>query len=80
MERPGAKLPERLDRRLSSRAMTSPIITFFDPQPIPSPCINICSMDGTYCEGCRRTLDEIARWTTMAPAERDRVMAELKVR
>ena len=57
--------------------MTSPIISFFDPVPIPSPCINVCSMDGDHCEGCRRTLDEIARWTTMPAAERDRIMAEL---
>ena len=62
--------------------MTSPIIIFTPVQAIPSPCVNICSMDphDGYCEGCRRTLDEIARWTTMPPAERDRVMAELKDR
>ena len=29
------------------------------------------------CLGCRRTLDEIARWATMTEAERERVMAEL---
>ena len=29
------------------------------------------------CLGCRRTLDEIARWGTMTDAERDRIMAEL---
>ena len=60
--------------------MPSPIITFFDPQPIVSPCVNICSIDDGHCEGCRRTLDEIARWTTMPPAERDRIMAELPLR
>lgn len=32
--------------------------------PVPSPCVNICRMDaGTgWCEGCLRTLDEIASW------------------
>ncbi|MGL1834021.1 DUF1289 domain-containing protein [Rhodocyclaceae bacterium SMB388] len=32
---------------------------------IPSPCINICRMnaDTGYCEGCFRTLDEIAGWS-----------------
>jgi len=30
----------------------------------PSPCISICRMsdDTTYCEGCWRSLDEIAGW------------------
>jgi predicted Fe-S protein YdhL (DUF1289 family) len=31
---------------------------------VPSPCVNVCSMhEGTgWCEGCTRTLDEIAAW------------------
>jgi predicted Fe-S protein YdhL (DUF1289 family) len=29
------------------------------------------------CLGCRRTLDEIARWGSMSDQERERVMAEL---
>jgi len=29
------------------------------------------------CIGCRRTLDEIARWGGMSDQERERVMAEL---
>lgn len=58
---------------------SGPIITFVPVQAIPSPCINICSIDPDdgRCEGCHRTLDEIARWTTMPAAERDRVMKEL---
>ena len=62
--------------------MTSPIITFVPIEPISSPCVNVCSIDPDdgYCEGCRRSLDEIARWTTMAATERDRIMGELKNR
>jgi len=32
---------------------------------VSSPCINICRMsaDTGYCEGCFRTLDEIAGWS-----------------
>ena len=32
-----------------------------------SPCINICRMHaGTgWCEGCARTIDEIAAWATL---------------
>ena len=30
----------------------------------PSPCVNVCRMDDAtgWCEGCLRTLDEIAVW------------------
>ncbi len=40
-----------------------------------SPCINICRMHaGTgWCEGCARTLDEIAAWGGMDEAARRRV-------
>ncbi len=33
----------------------------------PSPCINICRMDPAngWCEGCLRTIDEIAAWSTL---------------
>ena len=32
----------------------------------PSPCINICRMneDNGLCEGCLRTIDEIAGWSS----------------
>ena len=32
--------------------------------PVPSPCVNICRMDDAtgWCEGCQRTLAEIAAW------------------
>lgn len=40
-----------------------------------SPCIGICSVDARgFCEGCLRTLDEIARWSAMGDAERLHVM------
>lgn len=34
--------------------------------PVPSPCIGICRMDAKtgLCEGCARTIDEIANWST----------------
>ena len=33
----------------------------------PSPCISVCSMDERtgWCQGCLRTLDEIADWSAM---------------
>jgi len=32
------------------------------------------------CLGCRRTLDEIARWGAMNDAEREQILAELPLR
>ena len=47
-----------------------------------SPCVKICSVDPTTkrCTGCLRTLEEIARWSSMTDAQRKRIMAELPSR
>ena len=36
----------------------------FDTEDVPSPCISVCRVDADsgWCEGCLRTLDEIAAW------------------
>jgi predicted Fe-S protein YdhL (DUF1289 family) len=49
---------------------------------IESPCLKVCTVDARAqsCTGGPRTLDEIARWGTMTPAERRRIMAELPTR
>jgi len=48
---------------------------------ITSPCVNICRLDArNRCEGCSRTLAEIASWSKLSDAERERIMAELPVR
>jgi predicted Fe-S protein YdhL (DUF1289 family) len=49
---------------------------------IESPCVNICTLDARTrtCLGCGRTIDEIARWGTMLPADRRHVMSELPAR
>jgi predicted Fe-S protein YdhL (DUF1289 family) len=40
-----------------------------------SPCVGICTLDPQgVCEGCLRTVDEIARWSTMGDRERLHVM------
>ena len=40
-----------------------------------SPCVGICIMEGDYCIGCGRTLDQIAQAGTDA-MEREREQAE----
>lgn len=49
---------------------------------VPSPCVNICRINrGTgWCEGCGRTLAEVARWGTTDDGDRDAVMAQLPAR
>ena len=50
--------------------------------PVPSPCIKVCAMDARreYCEGCWRSLSEIAAWGTMSDAERLATLARLEAR
>jgi uncharacterized protein len=42
---------------------------------VPSPCIGVCILDAAQvCIGCRRTIDEIARWSSMSNEERRAVV------
>jgi predicted Fe-S protein YdhL (DUF1289 family) len=43
-----------------------------------SPCVGVCTLgsDG-LCQGCLRTVDEIAAWSRMSDAERLHVMEVL---
>jgi predicted Fe-S protein YdhL (DUF1289 family) len=49
---------------------------------IESPCIKLCTMETGFglCIGCGRTLDEIARWSSLSDAERRVIMRELPSR
>jgi uncharacterized protein len=49
--------------------------------PVPSPCISVCRMDAAtgLCEGCFRTLDEIADWG-MASDDSKRALWQTLVR
>ncbi|MGH8274395.1 MAG: DUF1289 domain-containing protein [Gammaproteobacteria bacterium] len=47
----------------------------------PSPCSGVCRIgDDGYCEGCLRTLDEIASWASLNEDERAVVYARLAER
>ncbi len=52
------------------------------PVRIASPCVNICRIDAAsgQCEGCARTMDEIAGWTSGTPEWRQAVMQQLPAR
>lgn len=51
-------------------------------KPIYSPCIRICSVNPAtgLCDGCYRTLPEIAKWTRFTEEEREAILAELPAR
>ncbi len=46
---------------------------------IESPCVKICVVhpETRLCLGCNRSVDEIARWSSMSAEERRAIMAEL---
>jgi predicted Fe-S protein YdhL (DUF1289 family) len=50
--------------------------------PVASPCISVCRVDeGTgWCEGCLRTLDEIAVWSLLDEDDKRGVWVELSRR
>lgn len=50
--------------------------------PLPSPCIDVCRMDPAsgLCEGCLRTIDEIAHWGAADENYKRAVWQELKRR
>jgi len=50
--------------------------------PVQSPCISICRMHEAtgWCEGCLRTIDEIALWSTMDEDDKRAVCVELSRR
>jgi uncharacterized protein len=47
--------------------------------PVASPCVSICRMHEPtgWCEGCLRTLDEIAFWSVLDEDDKRAVRAEL---
>jgi hypothetical protein len=52
------------------------------PDPVPSPCTQVCRINerNGWCEGCVRTLDEIAAWSLMSEDDKRAVWNALAVR
>jgi predicted Fe-S protein YdhL (DUF1289 family) len=57
-------------------------VTAAQAEEVASPCINVCRMnpDTGLCDGCLRTLDEIAAWSAMSPDQKRAVIAQLPKR
>ena len=68
-------------QRIAQRARE---VAALDPagQPLPSPCLSVCRMDtaSDLCEGCLRTIDEIATWGTMDNAGKRAVWRSIGIR
>jgi predicted Fe-S protein YdhL (DUF1289 family) len=49
---------------------------------VPSPCIGVCALDprSGWCEGCLRTIDEIAAWGALDAAGKREVCGRLPAR
>jgi uncharacterized protein len=62
--------------------MSSPAAQTAATAAVPSPCVSVCRIDPAtgWCEGCQRTIDEIARWSLFSDEEKLAVWADLKQR
>jgi predicted Fe-S protein YdhL (DUF1289 family) len=48
---------------------------------LSSPCVRVCKLDQhNICLGCKRTLEEIARWQQYTEQEKQEVLQQLKGR
>lgn len=49
---------------------------------VPSPCVSVCRMNAAtgLCEGCFRTIDEIAGWSSFDDATRRSVLSAVALR
>jgi uncharacterized protein len=48
---------------------------------VPSPCIDICRLDGQgLCIGCRRTIEEIMEWPRAGAARKREILHALDLR
>lgn len=52
------------------------------PAAVPSPCISVCRMEAAtgLCEGCLRSLDEIAAWAVLDDVDKRAVWRALDAR
>lgn len=54
----------------------------WERREVDSPCIKICVIhpEERICVGCYRSIEEIATWSRLTPAERRAIMADLPAR
>lgn len=69
-----ATIANRRWRRVAEMALQADV-----GKHVPSPCQSVCIMHPTtgWCEGCMRSLDEIAAWSRMDSVDKRAVWAQL---
>ena len=70
----------RVIERLNLRAQQ--VLVADASAPVPSPCQSICSMDARkgLCQGCLRTLSEIAQWSQASPEVKRQIWLNIQSR
>jgi predicted Fe-S protein YdhL (DUF1289 family) len=50
--------------------------------PVPSPCVNVCRMNAAtgLCEGCLRSISEIAAWSQLDDQDKRAVWQHIALR
>lgn len=68
------------EHRRNALAMSAP--TSRPPARPASPCVGLCRINPAHgwCEGCFRSLDEIAAWSRLSPADREPIWLSLPLR
>jgi predicted Fe-S protein YdhL (DUF1289 family) len=63
-------------------ALDDDFLEYVPPSGVASPCVNICQIDPAtrLCLGCRRTIDEIARWGSTTDDDRRAILDALAAR
>ena len=71
-----ARLPPAAQRLLKKA------LTMATADEVPSPCVSVCRMSSTsqLCEGCWRSLDEIAGWSAYDMEDKRHVWSQLAER
>ena len=70
-------------RFLLMDVMVSPLYRSAPPASgVASPCVSVCRMDEStgWCEGCWRTIDEIATWSRLDDAAKRGILTRLEDR
>ncbi len=59
--------------------MTDQFTTRADRHAVASPCVAVCTMNpaSDFCDGCQRTIDEIAAWSIMDNDEKRQVWVRI---
>jgi uncharacterized protein len=65
-----------------TRSPLSPLLATVPEPPVPSPCVNVCTMNAAtgLCNGCLRTIDEIAAWGSSSNAYKRQVLTAIEAR